>query len=174
MWRDIAGLRAENNDLKDDLGDAKKALRQSEDSTRRSLERAEAMEEQVNSNGQDELKRLSDELKEREARCDRLHSFQRFCFVFSSLWRAQIGVLFFFQRFFLLQPAQENTQIQLEADVAKFQHHHEQSESLCASLRHAEELTRAELQQTSEEFFSEKTETQRLQQEVQEFSQEQL
>ena len=100
MWRDIAGLRAENNDLKDDLGDAKKALRQSEDSTRRSLERAEAMEEQVNSNGQDELKRLSDELKEREARCDRLHSFQRFCFVFSSLWRAQIGVLFFFQRFF--------------------------------------------------------------------------
>ena len=84
MWRDVAGLRAENNDLKDDLGDTKKALRQSEDSTRRALERAEAMEEQVNSNGQDELKRLSDELKEREARCDRLHSFQwlvLFCFV---------------------------------------------------------------------------------------------
>eukprot|EP00434_Breviolum_minutum_P012444 symbB.v1.2.010962.t1/scaffold727.1/size198231/7 len=131
MWRDVAGLRAENNDLKDDLGDAKKALRQSEDSTRRALERAEAMEEQVNSNGQDELKRLSDELKERET-----------------------------------------TQIQLEADVAKFQHHHEQSESLCASLRHAEELTRAEFQQTSEEFLNEKTEKQRLQQEAQEFSQE--
>lgn len=30
MWRDIAGLRAENNDLKDDLLEAKKAQRQAE------------------------------------------------------------------------------------------------------------------------------------------------
>lgn len=178
MWRDVAGLRAENNDLKDDLGDAKKALRQSEDSTRRALERAEAMEEQVNSNGQDELKRLSDELKEREARCDRLHSFQwfvLFCFLFFSLSvEGSNRISLLFQRFLFKQPTQETTQIQLEADVAKFQHHHEQSESLCASLRHAEELTRAEFQQTSEEFLNEKTEKQRLQQEAQEFSQEQL
>lgn len=96
----------------------------------------------------------------------------RFVFFFSVEGSNRRSLLF--QRFLFKQPTQETTQIQLEADVAKFQHHHEQSESLCASLRHAEELTRAELQQTSEEFFNEKTEKQRLQQEVQEFSQEQL
>ena len=66
MWRDIAGLRAENHDLKDDLGDAKKALKVAEGS-RKAMERAESAEEQLKHGGQDELKRLTDELKEREA-----------------------------------------------------------------------------------------------------------
>ena len=63
MWRDIAGLRAENNDLKDDLGDAKKALRQAEETSRNALERAEVAEEKVKSSGQDEVKQLREDRK---------------------------------------------------------------------------------------------------------------
>ena len=70
MWRDIAGLRAENNDLKDDLGDAKKALRQAEETSRNALERAEVAEEKVKSSGQDEVKQLREDRK--------ITDFQRF------------------------------------------------------------------------------------------------
>lgn len=62
MWRDLAGLRAENNDLKDDLGDAKKALRQAEDSSRQAMERAESAEEKVKEmTSGDEVKQLRED-----------------------------------------------------------------------------------------------------------------
>ena len=59
----MAGLRAENNDLKDDLGDAKKALRQAEETGRSALERAEVAEEKLKSSGQDEGKQLREDRK---------------------------------------------------------------------------------------------------------------
>ncbi|CAJ1344288.1 unnamed protein product [Effrenium voratum] len=74
-WRDIAGLRAENNDLKDDLSDAKKALRQAEEAAKQALDRSQTVEEELKASGDpQQQQRLVSELESSQASEGQLRS----------------------------------------------------------------------------------------------------
>ena len=147
MWRDLAGLRAENNDLKDDLGDAKKALRQAEDSSRQAMERAESAEEKVKEmTSGDEVKQLREDTEFLGI----LHEGLEFRVESEGLTLGQFLVKISgelvkkwwlnLKRIRTLEELKEREakEMHLESDVAKLQHQQEESETLCASLKRTE------------------------------------
>lgn len=58
--------------------------------------------------------------------------------------------------------------MQLESDVAKLQHQHEESETLCASLQRTEDSAKEALEQRSEELARVNAEKLRLREEGEE------
>lgn len=62
----------------------------------------------------------------------------------------------------------EAKEMQLESDVAKLQHQHEESETLCASLQRTEDSAKEALEQRSEELARVNAEKLRLREEGEE------
>ena len=62
----------------------------------------------------------------------------------------------------------EAKEMQLESDVAKLQHQHEESEHLCASLQRTEDSAREALEQKSQELAGVNVEKLRLKEEGEE------